>query len=158
MDANAEYLADGLTDSLINSLSQLPQVNVSGRGAVFRFKKDQSDPMAIARRLGVRAVLTGRIAQRGDALSISAELMDTRDGSHLWGAQYERRLSDLIFVQEEITERITTGLRLKLTEAAVEATGQTLHRECRGISALSQGSPIVPAINAGRLQQGARAF
>jgi eukaryotic-like serine/threonine-protein kinase len=126
MDANAdaEYLADGLTDSLINSLSQLPHVNVIGRGPVFRFKKDQSDPMAIARRLGVRAVLTGRIAQRGDALSISAELMDARDGSHLWGAQYERRLSDLIFVQEEITERITTGLRLKLTEAQSKQLGK----------------------------------
>src|SRR5262249_2738009 len=98
--ADAEYLADGLTDGLINSLSQLPNVHVTARGSVFRFKKDQSDPQAIARRLGVRAVLTGRIAQRGDALSISAELMDARDGSHLWGAQYERRLSDFIVVQE----------------------------------------------------------
>src|SRR5262245_26295023 len=123
-NADAEYLADGLTDGLINSLSQLPDVNVIARGPVFRFKKDQSDPLAIARRLGVRAVHTGRIARRGDALSISAELMDARDGSHLWGAQYERRLSDLIVVQEEITERITTGLRLKLTEAQSKRLGK----------------------------------
>jgi len=123
-DADAEYLADGLTDSLINSLSQLPHVNVIARGPVFRFKKEQSDPLAIARRLGVRAVLTGRIAKRGDALSISAELMDARDGSHLWGARYERRLADLIVVQEEITERITTGLRLKLTEAQAKRLGK----------------------------------
>jgi eukaryotic-like serine/threonine-protein kinase len=123
-DASAEYMADGLTDSLINSLSQLPHVNVIARGPVFRFKKEQSDPLAIARRLGVRAVLTGRIAQRGDALSISAELMDARDGSHIWGAQYERRMADLIVVQEEITQRITTGLRLKLTEAQSKQLGK----------------------------------
>jgi len=123
-DSNAEYLADGLTDGLINSLAQLPHINVSARGLVYRFKKEQSDPLAIARRLGVRAVLTGRIAQRGDALSISAELMDARDGSHLWGAQYERRLSDLIVVQEEITERITMGLRLKLTDAQSKQLGK----------------------------------
>src|SRR5262245_51801386 len=117
IDAKAEYLADGLTDGLINSLSQLPSVKVKARNSVFRFKKEQSDPTAIARRLGVRAVLTGRVTHRGDELTISAELTDARDGSHLWGARYERRLSDLIVVQEEIAQRITAGLRLKLTDA-----------------------------------------
>ncbi len=124
IDANAEYLADGLTDGLINNLAQLPSVKVISRSSVFRFKKEQSDPLAIARRLGVSAVLTGRIAQRGESLSISAELMDARDGSRLWGAQYERRLSDLIVVQEEITQRITAGLRLKLTEAESKRLGK----------------------------------
>jgi eukaryotic-like serine/threonine-protein kinase len=124
VDADAEYLADGLTDGLINSLAQLPSVKVIARSSVFRFKKDQSDPPAIARRLGVRAVLTGRITYRGDALSISAELTDARDGSHLWGARYERRLSDLIVVQEEIAQRITDGLRLKLTDAESKQLGK----------------------------------
>ena len=123
-DADAEYLADGLTDGLINSLAQLPSVKVIARSSVFRFKKDQSDPQAIARRLGVRAVLTGRVTHRGDALSISAELTDARDGSHLWGAHYERRLSDLIVVQEEIAQRITAGLRLKLTDAETKQLGK----------------------------------
>jgi len=123
-DTDAEYLADGLTDGLINSLSQLPSVKVIARSSVFRFKKDQSDPQAIARRLGVRAVLTGRVTHRGDALSISAELTDARDGSHLWGARYERRLSDLIVVQEEIAQRITAGLRLKLTDAESKQLGK----------------------------------
>jgi eukaryotic-like serine/threonine-protein kinase len=117
VDADAEYLADGLTDGLINSLAQLPSIKVIARSSVFRFKNEQSDPQAIARRLGVRAVLTGRITHRGDALSISAELTDARDGSHLWGARYERRLSDLLVLQEEIAQRITAGLRLKLTDA-----------------------------------------
>src|SRR5215510_5793930 len=124
IDAKAEYLADGLTDGLINSLSQLPSVKVKARNSVFRFKKEQSDPSAIARRLGVRAVLTGRITHRGDELLISAELTDARDGSHLWGARYERRLSDLIAVQEEIAQRITAGLRLKLTDAESKRLGK----------------------------------
>ncbi len=124
IDAKAEYLADGLTDGLINSLSQLPSVKVKARNSVFRFKKEQSDPTAIARRLGVRAVLTGRITHRGDELTISAELTDARDGSHLWGARYERRLSDLIVVQEEIAQRITAGLRLKLTDAESKRLGK----------------------------------
>jgi tetratricopeptide (TPR) repeat protein len=102
----------------------LPSVKVIARSSVFRFKKDQSDPQAIARRLGVRAVLTGRVTHRGDALSISAELTDARDGSHLWGAHYERRLSDLIVVQEEIAQRITAGLRLKLTDAESKQLGK----------------------------------
>jgi eukaryotic-like serine/threonine-protein kinase len=124
IDAKAEYLADGLTDGLINSLAQLPSVKVKARNSVFRFKKDQSDPTAIARRLGVRAVLTGRITHRGDELTISAELTDASDGSHLWGARYERRLSDLIVVQEEIAQRITAGLRLKLTDAESKRLGK----------------------------------
>jgi serine/threonine-protein kinase len=124
IDANAEYLADGLTDSLINNLAQLPSVKVSSRSSVFRFKKEQSDPLAIARRLGVSAVLTGRVDHRGDSLSIKAELMDARDGSRLWGEQYERRLSDLMIVQEEITKRITAGLRLKLSDAESKRLGK----------------------------------
>jgi len=124
IDADAEYLADGLTDGLINSLAQLPSVKVISRSSVFRFKKDQSDPLAIARRLSVRAVVTGRIAHRGDSLSINVELTDARDGSHLWGAQYERRLSDLIVVQDEITQRITAGLRLNLTDAESKRLGK----------------------------------
>jgi serine/threonine-protein kinase len=124
VDAKAEYLADGLTDGLINSLAQLPSVKVKARNSVLRFKKEQSDPPAIARRLGVRAVLTGRVTHRGDELTISAELTDARDGSHLWGARYERRLSDLIAVQEEIAQRITAGLRLKLTDAESKRLGK----------------------------------
>jgi TolB-like protein/Tfp pilus assembly protein PilF len=124
VDANAEYLADGLTDGLINNLAQLPSVKVISRSSVFRFKKEQSDPLAIARRLGVRALLTGRIRHRDDSLSIDAELIDARDGSRLWGARYEGRLSDLIVVQEEITQRITAGLRLKLTDAESKRLGK----------------------------------
>jgi serine/threonine protein kinase/Tfp pilus assembly protein PilF len=119
-DPEAEYLADGLTDSIINSLTQLPNLKVIARSSVFRYKGKQTDPIAVANELGVRAVLTGRIMQRGDHLTIGAELIDTGDNKQLWGEQYERKLSDLLSVQHEIAKEITSNLRLKLSGAAQE--------------------------------------
>jgi TolB-like protein/Flp pilus assembly protein TadD len=112
---DAEYLSDGITDSLINSLSQLPNVRVMSRNSVFRFKGGETDAQAAANALNVRAVLTGRVRQHGDALSLSVELVDARDNSRLWGAQYNRRLADIITVQEEIAKEISEKLRLRLT-------------------------------------------
>ncbi|MBI1762565.1 MAG: protein kinase [Acidobacteria bacterium] len=123
-EAQADYLADGLTDGLINSLARLPHLKVIALSSVLRFKQQQSDPPAVARRLGVSAVLTGRIAQRGEALAISAELVDARDGSRLWGAHYERHLADLMLVQEELTQSISAGLRLRLSDAESKQLGK----------------------------------
>ena len=123
-DKNAEYLADGLTENLIDSLSQLPGMKVIAIGSVFRFKAKQTDPQAIGKQLGVNAVLTGRITQRGESLTISAELINARDGSRLWGEQYERRLADILSVQEEVTRRITAELRHKLTDAESRRIGK----------------------------------
>ncbi len=123
-DKNAEYLADGLTENLINSLSQLPEMKVIASGSVFRFKAKQTDPQAIGKQLGVRAVLTGRIAQRGESLTISAELINARDGARLWGEQYERRLADILSLQEEVTRHITAGLHLKLTDVESKHLGK----------------------------------
>src|SRR5205085_2708569 len=92
-DPETEYLSDGLTESIINSLTQLPALRVSARSSVFRYKGKEADPMAAGKELGVRAVLTGRIMQRGDDLSVSAELMDIRDNKQLWGEQYTRKVS-----------------------------------------------------------------
>jgi len=114
-DPNAEYLSDGLTESLINSLSQLPHLKVMSRNSVFRFKGPNSDPQAAAQALRVRAVLTGRILERGENLEVSAELVDARDNSHLWGGQYNRKLTDLFLLQQEIAKEISESLRLKLT-------------------------------------------
>jgi serine/threonine protein kinase len=101
-DPNTEYLSDGITESLINSLSQVPRIKVIARSSVFRYKGREPDPRAVGRELGVGGVLTGRVVQRGDDLSISAELMDARDNSHLWGEQYHRKLADLLAVKEGI--------------------------------------------------------
>jgi eukaryotic-like serine/threonine-protein kinase len=114
-DPNAEYLSDGITESLINGLSQLPHLKVLSRDSAFRYKGKDMDAQTIGRELGVRAVFKGRVMQRGDSLAISAELVDARDNSHIWGQQYSRKPSDIFAVQEEIAKDITTMLRTRLT-------------------------------------------
>jgi eukaryotic-like serine/threonine-protein kinase len=114
-DPGTEYLADGITESIINNLSQLPNLKVMSRNSVFRFKGQEIDAQDVGQKLGVRAVLTGRVAQRGDALAISIELVDARDNTQLWGQQYNRRLADVFVVQEKMAEEIREKLRLKLT-------------------------------------------
>ena len=115
-DPTTEYLSDGLSDSIIDSLSQLPSLKrVIARYSVLRYKGKQTDPQAVGRELNVRAVLMGQVIQRGDDLSISVELVDVRDNRHLWGAQYNRKLADALAVQQEISREITDQLRLKLT-------------------------------------------
>jgi len=114
-DPNTEYLSEGITESLINSLSQLPNFRVIARTTAFRYKGREVDPQKVGRDLRVRAVLTGRVTQRGDSLRVQADLVDVAEGSQLWGQQYNRRLSDIFVVQEEITKEISEKLRLKLT-------------------------------------------
>ena len=114
-DPNAEYLTDGITESLINSLSQLPRLRVMARTTVFRYKGQAVDPQKVGRELGVRAVLTGRVLQRGDTLNVQADLVDVTDGSQLWGEQYNRKLADILVVQEEISREISEKLRLRLS-------------------------------------------
>lgn len=116
-DATNEYLSDGFSDSIINSLSQIPKLRVMARGTVFRFKGQTIDLQEVGRHLGVRAVLTGRIAQQGDSLIINTELMDVVDGAQIWGERYNRQLTDIFEVQEEIAAEISHKLRLKLTSA-----------------------------------------
>jgi len=114
-DPNTEYLSDGLTESLINSLSQIPNLAVMSRSSVFHYKGGDVDPQAAARALKVEGVITGRIVQRGDQLIISAELIDARTNHNLWGDQYERKLSDVLAVQEDITRAISSKLRERLS-------------------------------------------
>ena len=114
-DPDSEYLSDGVTESIINSLTQLPNLKVTARSSVFRYKGKETDPMAVGKELGVRAVLTGRILQRGDSLVISTELLDVRDNKQLWGEQYTVKASELLPVQREIAKEITSNLRLQLS-------------------------------------------
>ena len=114
-DPSTEYLSDGLTESLINSLSQIPNLAVMSRSSVFHYKGGDVDPQAVARALKVEGVITGRIVQRGDQLIISAELIDARTNHNLWGDQYERKLSDVLAVQEDITRAISSKLRERLS-------------------------------------------
>jgi serine/threonine-protein kinase len=114
-DPNTDYLSDGITESIINSLSQLPQLKVMARSTVFRFKGRNTDARTVGKELGVRAVMTGRLLQQGSNLIVSAELVNVSDGTQLWGEQYNRRMTDLVAVQQDISREITDKLRLKLS-------------------------------------------
>jgi serine/threonine protein kinase/TolB-like protein/Flp pilus assembly protein TadD len=114
-DPNMEYLSDGITESLINSLSQLPHLKVMSRDSAFMYKGKQADARTVGNALGVRAVLEGRVIQHGDNLDISAELVDARDNSHIWGQQYSRKPSDIFALQGEIAREMTTALRVRLS-------------------------------------------
>jgi adenylate cyclase len=116
-DPETDYLSDGIPESIINSLSQLPNLKVMSRNSVFHYKGKNIDAPAVAKELKVQAVLTGRMTQRGDGLSISVELINAQDNSEIWGQQYNRKLADVFAVQEEIAKEISEKLRLKLTGA-----------------------------------------
>jgi len=114
-DPEMEYQSDGLTESIINSLAQLPNVRVIARSSAFRYKGKEADPLKAGKELGVSAVLTGRILQRGDTLTISTELLDVSNNQQLWGEQYTQKVSDLMSMQRAIATQITSNLRLKLS-------------------------------------------
>jgi serine/threonine-protein kinase len=114
-DPNAEYLSDGLTESIINSLSRLPNLKVMSRNAVFRFKGTNLDPVEVGRRLKVGAVLTGRLVKLDDRLVIKTELIKVEDGSQLWGAEYNSSLADIFSVQDEVSKKISESLRPRLS-------------------------------------------
>jgi serine/threonine protein kinase/tetratricopeptide (TPR) repeat protein len=116
-DPESEYLSDGITDGIINQLSQLPKLKVMARSTVFRYKDRDADPQTVGRELRVRAVLTGRLQHIGDRLIINVELVDASDGSQIWGETYNRQLPDLVQVQDEMSREIVEKLRLKLTGA-----------------------------------------
>jgi eukaryotic-like serine/threonine-protein kinase len=114
-DPNMEYLSDGITESLINSLSQLPKLEVKSRDSAFHYKGKDPDAETVGRELGVRAVFKGRVTQVGDNLAISAELIDARNNDHIWGEQYSRKASDIFALQGDIAKEIVTALRTRLT-------------------------------------------
>ena len=126
-DANPdnEYLGEGLTEGLISSLSQISNLKVIARSSVVRYKGKEIDPQAVGRELGVKAVLTGRISQRGDGLSVHVELTDAQDSRRLWGDQYARSLRDLLSLQQEISREIPKRLSLKLTGEEPKAAAST---------------------------------
>src|SRR5881296_178967 len=116
-DPDTDYLSDGIPESIIHSLSQLPQLRVMARSTVFSYKGKDVDPRKVGNDLGVRAVLMGRLIQQGDNLTIRTELVNVADGTEIWGQQYNRKLADVFAVQEEIAKEISEKLSLKLSGA-----------------------------------------
>src|SRR2546422_4774446 len=114
-NSDIEYLSDGITESLINSLSQLPNLSVKARSTVFHYKGKDVSPQQAGSELSVQAVLNGRVMQRGDQLTLSLELVDARTGNQIWGEQYNRKTTDLAALQSEIARDVSNKLRTKLS-------------------------------------------
>lgn len=113
-DPETEYLSDGISESIINNLTQIASLRVIPRSTVFRYKGKEIDLPAVAKELGVRAVLSGRVHQRGEMLSVQTELVDAKTNSQIWGEQYNRKVSDALALQEEISRQISDKLRVRL--------------------------------------------
>src|ERR1700757_4714097 len=110
-----QFVGDGITDSLIDRLSQIPGLKVMSRSSVFHFRHPDLDAQAIGRELSVKAVLTGRLVQQGDKLSLSMELVNVADNSHLWGGEYSRKPSEVLALQEELVHDVSGKLRASLS-------------------------------------------
>ncbi len=118
-NADVEYLSDGMTETLISSLSQLPNLNVKARSSVFRYKGKETDAKTIGKELNVQAVLNGRVVQRGDQLTLSLELVDAITENVIWSQQYNRKQTDLVTLQSEIARDVSSKLKSKLSGADV---------------------------------------
>ncbi len=121
---DAEYLSEGITQGLINTLSQLPKLRVVSLMSAYRYKGKAIDPPSVARDLGVHTILTGRMVQQGVTISISAELIDAEHDRQIWGKQYQRKLTDVTSLEPDITRDITENLKLKLSGAQQNLVAQ----------------------------------
>ena len=119
-NADVEYLSDGMTESLINNLSQLSDLSVKARSSVFRYKGKEIEPQKAASELSVQAILSGRVVQRGDDLTLYLSLVDGRNGNQIWGQQYDRKLTDLVALQSEIARDVSQKLRVRLSGAEAQ--------------------------------------
>jgi len=114
-NSDLDYLADGITDGVINHLSRLPQLQVMARSTVFRYRQAQQDPIQIGQQLKVGAVVVGRLSQHGDTIQVETEMVDVSNGAQIWGEQYRRKASEIATVQDDIASDISGQLRLTLT-------------------------------------------
>ncbi len=124
-NAEVEYLSDGMTETLISSLSQLPNLNVKPRSTVFRYKGKETDPQAIAKELNVQAILNGRVIQRGQDISLFVELIDVSLDRVVWSETYSRKQSDLVALQADIAREVSGKIKNKLTGADVAKVTKT---------------------------------
>jgi len=119
-NVDIEYLSDGMTDTLITALSQVPNLNVKARSSVFRYKGKETSPKTLGQELKVQAILNGRVAQRGDQLTLNLELVDVQTENVIWSEQYNRKQTDLVSLQSEIARDVSSKLKIKLSGADVQ--------------------------------------
>ena len=157
-DPNIEYLSEGISDSIINNLSELPSLKVSSLNSVLRYKGKQTDPRAIGRDLNVRALLMGRLTRHGDDISISTELIDPKDNRHLWGQRYNYKLADIVALQEEISRDITRQLRLRLSSAEQKQVAKHYTESTEAQEAYWKGRYHMRKLTPQELQESIRYF
>lgn len=124
-NADAEYLSDGMTETLISSLSQLPNLNVKARSSVFRYKGKDTNPQTVGKELNVQAILNGRVVQRGEQLTLSLELVDAQTENVIWSESYNRKQADLVSLQSEIARDVSGKLKVKLSGADAQKVAKT---------------------------------
>jgi eukaryotic-like serine/threonine-protein kinase len=128
-NSEMDYLADGITEGVINHLSRLPRLRVMARSTVFRYRQAQQDPLQIGRDLKVGAVIVGRLSQHGDTLNVETEMVDVSNGSQIWGEQYQRKASDIATLQDDIASDISGQLRLKVSGSSDDKKHATENAE-----------------------------
>ena len=138
-NADVEYLSDGMTETLISSLSQLPNLRVKARSSVFRYKGKATDAKTIGKELNVQAVLNGRVVQRGDRLTLGLELVDAKTEDIIWSDQYDRKQTDLVALQNEITRDVSSKLKLKLSGADQQKLSKTYTTDAEAYRLYLQG-------------------
>jgi TolB-like protein/Tfp pilus assembly protein PilF len=136
---DADYISDGITDDIINSLSQLPNIRVLARSTVFRYKKKEDDPRAIGKDLGVDALVLGELRQLRDMVNIKVELVRTSDGTQLWGQQYNRKAADLLNIQEEIARDVSEHLQVRVSGETVKRMSRTHTQNPKAYEAYLKG-------------------
>jgi serine/threonine protein kinase/tetratricopeptide (TPR) repeat protein len=157
-DPDAEYFSDGVTESIIRSLSQLSDLKVMSRSAVFRFKGRNVDAQEVGRSLKVGAVLAGRVVRHGDRLIIATELIDVSDGSQLWSAEYNNSVSEILAVQDEISRKISESLRLRLTGEDVQKLGKRYTTNAEAYELYLKGRYFWNKRDEGSLRNGIKYF
>ncbi|MGH9838956.1 MAG: protein kinase domain-containing protein [Blastocatellia bacterium] len=157
-DSDVEYLSDGMTESLINSLSQLPHLAVKARSAVFRYKGREVEPKQVAAELSVQATLNGRVVKRGDNLTLYLELVDGRNGDQLWGWQYDRKMTDLVALQNEITRDVSRKLRARLSGADEQKLAKNYPANAEAYQLYFKGRYHVLKLTPAEIQKGISSY
>ncbi|MCM3873411.1 MAG: protein kinase [Pyrinomonadaceae bacterium] len=157
-NGDLEYLSDGMTDSLINSLSQLPNLAVKARSSVFHYKSQAAEPQRIAAELSVQAILSGRVVQRGDDLTLYLSLIEARTGNQLWGEQYDRKLTDIVALQKEIALDVSNKLRVKLSGAEQQKVAKNYTTNAEAYQLYLKGRYHVIKLTPAEVQKGISYF
>jgi adenylate cyclase len=142
-DPDNDYLCDGIPESIINSLSELPKLKVMSRNSVFHYKGKETDAQRVGKELKVQTLLTGRVRQHGDSLTVGVELINAQDNSQMWGQQYNRKLADVFAVQEEIAKEVSEKLRLKLTAAEQQQLAKRPTQNLKAFQYYMQGRTFI---------------